>query len=220
MRLPRLVLASASPRRTEILTRLGIAHEVFPASIDETERPGEAPLPHVERLAVEKADAVALVRPDRWVLAGDTVVILDGKVLGKPRDQAHAVEILMGLSGREHHVASALALRAPREQGKGLWSGVEVTSVTFRAFDRGLAEGYAATGEPLDKAGAYGIQGAGAALVEKVEGDYSGVVGLPVSLLVRLMGKAGIPYRFSVPDPITRTRSPARSSEPPGGARP
>lgn len=201
----RLVLASASPRRSAILQALGIDHEAHPARVDESVLPGEAAGSHAERLARAKAAAVAGLVPDRWVLGGDTVVVLDGRILGKPRDEAEAVEMLLRLQGRDHRVVSALALvvprsgagRTPGSAGPQIVSGLEATRVRFRSFDRTTAEAYAATGEPMDKAGGYGIQGRGAALVEEVEGDYSGVVGLPVSLLVRLLEEAGRPYRFS-----------------------
>jgi len=188
-----LILASASPRRSEILTVLGIDHETHPARVDESVLPDEGPEEHAERLARAKAAAVAGLLPGRRVLAGDTVVVVDGRILGKPRDEAHAADMLMELQGRGHQVVSSLAL----VDGDGrVFSGVQVTRVRFRSFDRETAEAYVATGEPMDKAGAYGIQGKGAALVEAVEGDYSGVVGLPVPLLVRLLDREGRPYRF------------------------
>jgi septum formation protein len=188
-----LVLASASPRRAEILENLGLPTEVHPARVDESVLPGEEAEEHAERLARAKAAAVAGLAPGRWVLAGDTVVVVDDRILGKPRDEDHAVEMLMALQGRAHRVVSALALVEPGGQVR---SGVQSTTVRFRTFGRSEAAAYAATGEPMDKAGAYGIQGLGAVLVEGVEGDYSGVVGLPVPLLVRLLDEAGRPYRF------------------------
>jgi septum formation protein len=201
-----LVLASASPRRTEILRTLGLDHEVHPARVDEVLLEGEGPRGHAERLAREKAEAVASKRPDAWVLAGDTVVTLEGVVLGKPRDREDAVEMLLRLAGREHDVVSGLALARPRtgsadaspeSQDEGrILSGVQVTRVRFRSFDAATARAYADTDEPLDKAGAYAIQGRGAVLVEGIMGDYSGVVGLPVPLLVRLLDRAGRPFRF------------------------
>ena len=207
-----IVLASASPRRSEILSMLGIPHRVSAADVDESPFPAEDPLAHVERLARAKAEVVAARHPGEWVLAGDTVVVVDGEVLGKPVDGTEAVRMLLRLQGRGHQVASGLALILPPERWAGvrppppggfpgygsprILSGVEVTGVRFRSFGRGTAEGYAATGEPLDKAGAYGIQGLGSVLVEGIEGDYSNVVGLPVPLLVRLLEMGGRPYRF------------------------
>ncbi len=199
-----LILASGSPRRSEILDALGIDHQVHPAAVDEVSLAGERPEDHAERLARAKAAAVSGLHPGRWVLAGDTVVVVDGDLLGKPRDRDEAVGMLLTLQGRMHRVVSALALVRPAglENGDGgdgrLFSGTEITEVRFRPFERGFAEAYVDTGEPLDKAGAYGIQGKGAVLVEGIRGDYSGVVGLPVSLLVRLMEDAGRPYRFEV----------------------
>ncbi len=188
-----LVLASASPRRSEILGTLGIRHQTQPAHIDESLLPDESPATYAERLSRGKAAAVAGLRPGEWILAGDTVVALGSRVLGKPRDADEAVRMLLDLRGRTHRVLSALALVEP---GDRIRSGVQVTRVTFRAFDEDFARAYAATDEPMDKAGAYGIQGKGAALVEEISGDYSGVVGLPVPLLLRLLAEAGRPYRF------------------------
>jgi septum formation protein len=167
---------------------------VDPADIPEDVLPGEEPGPHVERLAREKAAAVSARHPGALVLAGDTVVVTGGEILGKPIDQEHAVEMLLSLSGREHEVVSGLALAGP-EAGE-LSSIHETARVTFRALTRADALAYVATGEPLDKAGAYGIQGMGGALVTRVEGDYYGVVGLPFSGLVRLLEGAGWGYRF------------------------
>jgi len=194
-----IVLASASPRRSEILSTLGIPHRVSPADVDETPFPAEDPVAHVERLARAKAEAAAVLHPREWILAGDTVVAVDGEVLGKPVDRAEAVTMLLRLQGRGHQVASGLALVLPSEGRDGahrILGGVEITQVRFRSFGPATAEAYAATGEPLDKAGAYGIQGLGSILVEGIQGDYSNVVGLPVPLLVRLLEMGGRPYRF------------------------
>jgi septum formation protein len=188
-----LVLASASPRRAEILETLGLPTEVYPARVDESVLPGEEAEEHAERLARAKAAAVAGLLSGRWVLAGDTVVVVDDRILGKPRDEGHAVEMLLALQGRTHRVISALALVDPAGRVR---SGAQSTEVRFRPFDEAFARGYVATGEPMDKAGAYGIQGLGSVLVEGVEGDWSGVVGLPVPLLVDLLEQAGRPYRF------------------------
>jgi len=198
---PELVLASRSPRRAEYLRMLGIDFAVQVADIDESWLEGESPGDHVERLAREKAATVSrllsdLDRPEgetAHVLAGDTVVVLDGDILGKPADEADAAEMLLRLAGRTHEVASGLALLTPDGQ---VHSGVSRTEVHFRALDRPTAEAYAATGEPLDKAGAYGIQGQGASLVEAIRGDYYTVVGLPVPLMLRLFHEAGWDYRF------------------------
>lgn len=190
-----LILASASPRRAEILTTLGIGFRVHPSEVDETILPGELPRLHAERVARTKAEAVAALFPGEWVLAGDTVVGLDDEILGKPRDTAHAVEMLLCLQGRVHQVVTALTLIRPATP-PAIHSGAQVTSVAFRPFDRPFAEEYVRTGEPLDKAGAYGIQGRGSVLVTGIVGDYSGVVGLSVPLLMRLLEEAGAPYGF------------------------
>lgn len=196
-----LVLASGSPRRADILRTLGIPFRVDVSSLPEEVLPGEAPAPHARRLAVEKAASVSLRHPGALVLGGDTVVAVDGEILGKPADAGDAVSMLLRLSGRSHTVASGLALV---RDGREVASGVSVTRVEFRSFDRAIAERYVATGEPMDKAGAYGIQEMGAALVRRVDGDHSGVVGLPVSLLVELLERAGEPYRFpSLPEGAT-----------------
>jgi len=195
-----LLLASASPRRSQILQGLGLAHTVVPAGVEETPFPGEEPFLHVERLARLKAAQGAEGHPEAWVLAGDTIVVLDGQILGKPRDEAEAEAMLLRLQGRVHRVLSALALSAPRGDAAGLEpsliSGVSVTAVRFRPFDPTTARAYVETGEPMDKAGAYGIQGLGATLVEEISGDHSGVVGLPISLLLRLLDQGGRPYHF------------------------
>ena len=171
----------------------------MPAGVDESLRAGELPETHADRLARAKALEVARARPDSWVLGGDTVVTRHGEILGKPRDAEDAVEILLKLQGGVHQVVSGLCLVPPRPGSSGerrIHSGVTVTSVRMRSFDRETARAYTETGEPLGKAGAYAIQGLGSALVEGVDGDYFGVVGLPVSLLIRLLEEVGRPYRF------------------------
>jgi septum formation protein len=190
---PPLVLASASPRRAAILQMLGLAHEVLATHIPEEFDPRETPDGHVERLAREKALTGARSRPDALVLGGDTVVVLDGVVLGKPAGPEDAVAMLLRLSGRRHVVHSGLALAEP---GGVVHLAVDRTGVVFRPFDEAEARAYVATGEPLDKAGAYGIQGMGAALVSEIEGDYYTVVGLPVAALLSLLQRAGWGYTF------------------------
>jgi septum formation protein len=190
---PPLVLASASPRRAEILRILGLDFSVEGTGVDEALLEGESADEHVLRLAREKARAVSGLRGDALVLAGDTVVVLDGKVLGKPGSESEAVSMLLELRGREHEVLTGLALATPDGD---VGAGVQRTRVTFRDFGPESARAYVATGEPMDKAGAYGIQGAGAALVARLDGDYFNVVGLPVPLLLDLLGRAGFEYRF------------------------
>lgn len=183
-----LVLASASPRRRELLGLLGIAIEVRPAHIAEVRAPGEAPDAYVIRLAREKAAAVA----GDWVLAADTTVALDGELLEKPVDAADALRMLRALQGRTHHVFTAVALRSPH----GLAHALDASRVTFRPASDDELAAYVATGEPMDKAGAYGIQGLGSVLVERLEGDFYGVMGLPLRLVTRLLAEAGRPWRF------------------------
>ena len=190
---PRLVLASTSPRRTAILDMLGIPHEVLPGSVPEDYQADETPQAHVERLARAKALRGAAERSGCLVVAGDTVVVLGDGVLGKPADAEDAVRMLLRLSGRTHSVHTGLALAEPNG---ALHSLVSTTEVAFRAFDRELAQAYVRTGEPMDKAGAYGIQGRGAALVSGIEGDYYTVVGLSVTGLMTLLERAGLVYRF------------------------
>ncbi len=203
MKAPALVLASASPRRSELLRQVGLSHEVLPAHVDETPGARETPAGHVERLAREKARAVATLRPDALVLAGDTVVVHDGRILGKPAHGDEAVAMLMALSGREHQVLSGLALAVPGRPA-ALHSRVDATDVRFRRFDQAEARAYVATGEPMDKAGAYGIQGRGGALVTGITGDYTTVVGLPISGLVELLHAAGWTLRAGELHPRVR----------------
>ena len=188
-----LILASASPRRAELLSRLGLTFEVIPAHIPEEWTEGETPESHAERLSVSKARAVAELRPGALVIGGDTIVVLNRVVLGKPRDEDEAVAMLTSLAGRTHRVVSGLALIFP---GGGVRSGSLSTEVTFRPFGEGVAREYARTGEPLDKAGAYGIQGLGSALVEEIRGDYHTVMGLPLPLLLDLLAEGGYGYEF------------------------
>ena len=193
MSTPRLVLASASPRRRQLLEQLGLSVEVRPSDVDESALPGERPGAHVERLARAKVEAVAARETNALVIGGDTVVVLDGEILTKPADADDALAMLLRLQGREHRVETGVAVAA---SGGGLVSAVVSAAVRFRPFDRSLAEAYVATGEPADKAGAYGIQGYGSALVEEVRGDYYAVMGLPVSRVVLLLEELGYRYAF------------------------
>ena len=190
---PALLLASRSPRRRHLLEMLGIPHEVDPVEIDEQPRPGEDPGHYAVRLAQEKARAGSAKHPDRWVLGADTVVVLDGAIIGKPESPAHAEEMLLRLAGQRHRVISAIALA----RGDEVLEACDETSVWMRSMSRDTARAYVETGEPLDKAGSYGIQGLGAVLVERIEGDYFSVMGLPVRLVADLMATAGIPYNFT-----------------------
>ncbi|MBR9988738.1 MAG: septum formation inhibitor Maf [Gemmatimonadetes bacterium] len=189
---PRIILASQSPRRADLLRMLGLTFETMPADIDESYHAGEQPAPHAERLARGKAQEIAARERGAIVIGSDTVVIVDDELLGKPRDQAQAVAMLMRLQGREHEVATGIAVAADGI----LRSGVERVRVRFRPFGEDLAEAYVATGEPMDKAGAYGIQGFGATLVERIEGDYFAVMGLPICRMIGLLESVGLLYDF------------------------
>lgn len=193
MNSPRLVLASASPRRRQLLEQLGLSVTVRPSDVDESALPGEQPGDHVERLARAKVAAVAATETNALVIGGDTVVVLDGEILTKPADADDAVAMLLRLQGREHRVDTGVAVAASR--GRTV-SALVSAAVRFRPFDRSLAEAYVATGEPADKAGAYGIQGYGSVLVEEVRGDYYAVMGLPVARVVALLEELGYRYAF------------------------
>jgi septum formation protein len=189
-RRPRVILASQSPRRRELLALIGVPHEVKPADIDERYLPGESPRAHAERLAREKTHAIH--EPEAVVIGSDTIVVVDGDVLGKPVDEADAEKMLGRLSGRTHTVITAVAVAW---QGR-TESAVEEVEVTFHPLTHAAIVAYIATREPMDKAGAYGIQGFGATIVSRVNGDYFAVMGLPLQLLVRLLGRLGVRYAF------------------------
>lgn len=188
----RVILASQSPRRRELLALVGIDHEVRPADVDETPYPGELPAPHAERLARAKAVALGDAHPDALVIAADTIVVVDGDILGKPRDASHARAMLARLGGRAHRVVTAVALA----RAGTVAAEVEEVEVRFRALTAGEIAAYVATGEPMDKAGAYGIQGYGATIVERIDGDYFAVMGLPLVRVVRLARELGAGYAF------------------------
>ena len=184
----RLTLASASPRRKQLLEMLGIIADVRPSHLEELRAAGESPVAYVERLARDKARSI----PGDLVLGADTTVLLGGALLEKPVDAADALRMLRQLQGQTHEVITSVALVA---RGT-LYQATDVTRVTFRAADDAMLAAYIATGEPMDKAGAYGIQGYGAALVERIEGDFFGVMGLPLRLVLRLLEEAGERYEF------------------------
>jgi septum formation protein len=201
--MPTLVLASSSPRRREILARLGLEVTVIAPDADEARRPGETPADFVRRAAREKALAVArglgAAPPGGgvWVIAADTEVVIGDETLGKPRDVRHAEAMLRDLSGREHLVMTGwVVLDAASEVER---SGVEVTRVWFKALRPAEVEAYARSGEGLDKAGAYGIQGLGCFLVEHIEGNYENVVGLPACALVEALEDIGAIPVFPLP---------------------
>lgn len=190
---PFLCLASASPRRRELLEQIGVPHIVHPADLDESHLAGESPANYVERLARAKAEAVwrqrrAVGAPDLPVLGADTTVTIDGRVLGKPVDEAALLAMFERLSGREHEVWSGVALASVA----GIASSRSCTRVKFRIVETAEVRRYWATGEPADKAGGYAIQGYGAVFVEGIAGSYSGVVGLPLAETARLLVAAGL----------------------------
>ena len=222
-RRPSVVLASQSPRRRDLLDLVGIAHTVRPADVDEAVRGGETPATYVERLAREKAHAVARqiaaeaaahataatratrapARPHcTLVVAADTTVVVEGEILGKPADADEARAMLRRLSGRTHEVFTGMAVvRAADEasvagDGAREAAGVERVAVTVRTLDDAAIDAYVATGEPMDKAGAYGIQGMGATIVARIHGDYFAVMGLSLQRLVTLFGALGVTYGF------------------------
>jgi septum formation protein len=192
-----LVLASASPRRLELLARVGLDPEVLPADVDESVQAGESPEGYVERVARAKAAAVASQRPDALVLAADTAVVLDGKILGKPRDRNHALAMLTRLSGRTHEVLTSVVVHA----GDRVRHSTERAAVTMTLLGAAELDWYVGTGEPFDKAGGYGLQGSAAAFVERVEGDPTTIIGLPLRTTISLLAQAGLrwpPYRSAV----------------------
>lgn len=188
-----VILASSSPRRRELLTLIGISHEVRPADINESILPGEIPVEHAERLARAKALTIAERNPSAVVIGSDTIVVIDGEILGKPVDEGDAHRMLRMLSGREHTVVTSVAVALKGE----VVSSVEKVQVTFREISDSEILDYIATREPMDKAGSYGIQGFGATIIRKVDGDFFAVMGLSLVRLVDLLEQQGIRYSFS-----------------------
>lgn len=184
-----LILASTSPRRKALLEMLGFDLVIRPSHIPEVRAPGELPVAYSTRLAREKAARVS----GDLVLGADTIVVLDEEILEKPENEDHALEILRQLQGRTHEVVTTVALRYAGETRVA----TDITRVTFRPVADAVLRQYIATGEPMDKAGAYGIQGYGATLIERVEGDPFGVMGLPVRLVLALLEEAGFAYTFT-----------------------
>lgn len=176
-----LVLASGSPRRRDLLTEIGARFEIVLRPIDERCRPDEAPRAYARRMAVEKAQAVRAARPGTWLLAADTVVEIDDHILGKPEDAIEARSMLSRLSGRVHRVLTAVTLVGPDETAH--LDEVVTSQVRFRPMSAQEIDAYVDTGEPLDKAGAYAVQGLGGQFVESVDGSYSAVVGLPMEVV-------------------------------------
>jgi len=183
-----LILASASPRRQDLLREAGIRFDVHPAHIDESRAAGESPLQYACRVAREKALAVARDFPHRYVLGADTIVTLDNEVLGKPRDAEDAARMLRLLSNREHEVTTAVSLVLP---STSLDTRYLTTRVRFRKIDEAEIHAYVACGEPMDKAGAYAIQGGAQRWTVGIDGDYSNVVGLPLSMVTEMLREGG-----------------------------
>ena len=185
---PHIILASASPRRADLLDQIGVRYLIRPVDVDERVYVDESPEHYVQRIAAEKSHHDQQISHGEMpVLGADTAVVIDGEILGKPRDRNHALVMLERLAGRTHHVLSAVSLRGDKH-----WQALSVTRVTFCPIETGELEDYWATGEPLDKAGGYAIQGLGALFVARIEGSFSGVVGLPLFETARLLRLAGV----------------------------
>jgi nucleoside triphosphate pyrophosphatase len=193
-----LVLASASPRRQELLRNAGISFVAQPTNIPEVPQPGEAPRAFAERMAREKAQVVFRQRPQEFILGADTIVVVDAEILGKPRDSADAARMLRMLSGRKHQVTTGVCLlglqRGYENQNAGFEDiRSETTIVTVEALSDDVIRAYILTGEPMDKAGAYAIQGRASRWIPHIEGDYFNVVGLPVALVWEMLREHGVP---------------------------
>lgn len=188
------ILASSSPRRIELLDQFGLEFKSIPADIDETAAADEKPADFVLRMACDKANYVAARNPGTLVIGADTVITVDGEtILGKPKDRNEALSILQQLAGNSHHVMTGVCLSRP-DKNLSI-THVETTRVTFVRATDDLLRAYIATGEPMDKAGAYGIQGRGTVLIQKIDGSCSNVIGLPVSVILQLL----MEYRIITP---------------------
>ncbi len=197
----KLILASASPRRRELLAGVGLTFEVIPSAVEEIRESGETVSEYVSRLSLEKAREVARRHANAWIIGADTVVHIDGVILEKPRDEAEAREMLERISGREHTVYSGLTLY--RDDPRYSQTATVQTRVRMISLEPGQIAWYVQTGEPLDKAGAYAVQGVGGMFIETIDGNYTNVVGLPLSTLLVMMQRAGI-------DPLGATAAPVR----------
>lgn len=186
IKVERFILASGSPRRKELLRLIGLKFDVVSPSVDESVKKGESPKEHAYRLAKEKAIKVAENYPDSWVIAADTIVVIDGEILGKPRSEDEAFEMFKKISGREHTVITAFCIV---KQGKSLYQGHAESKVEIASLTDDEIRWYVSTGEPLDKAGAYGAQGIGAMFIKSIKGSYTNVVGLPLAELIDAMKK-------------------------------
>ena len=186
----RFILASSSPRRRELLASIGLEFDVIPSNVPEEHQPGEAPEEYVARLSREKANAIARQHEDRWVIAADTTVMLGEQLLEKPSDAADAARMLASISGTTHVVYTGITLES---HGRGYGeTRVAETEVRMLPLSAGDIEWYVATGEPLDKAGAYAAQGSGGMFIDSIHGSYTNVVGLPLALLFQMLRKAGL----------------------------
>jgi septum formation protein len=191
-----LILASASPRRRELLEQAGVAFSVIPSNADEQVLTAEAPEDYALRVAKAKAQDVANKHPAHWVLGADTIVVVDDLILGKPKDTADGQRMLRLLSGRRHQVMTAFVLTAAN--GQEYKRQIVTTTVIFKSLTDEQIQEYLATGEPFDKAGAYAVQGIGAALVEKVEGSYTNVVGLPIDEVLEALRSAELYHKKEI----------------------
>ncbi|HMS83654.1 MAG TPA: Maf family protein [Nitrospira sp.] len=191
-----LILASSSPRRHELLALLGLAFEVYPSDFHEHPVAGSSPLEQVKYFSLEKARSAAKVHPQAYVLGSDTVIDLDGHTLGKPRDLADARGMLSRLAGRAHHVHTAVALMNSEQHHEMV--EVSTAAVRMRADVEDIYQRYLASGESLGKAGSYAIQGLGGELVERIDGDYTTVVGLPLKLVAYLLQAVGYPISVDI----------------------
>jgi septum formation protein len=184
-----LILASASPRRYELLKQVGLDFDVIPSRIEEDYIKGESPREHVLRLAGVKAVDVGNQHPDRWVIAADTIVYIDHSILGKPKGREEAKKMLRLLSGKEHQVLTGFSVKHVK-QGKGDWEAVQ-TVVKVKRLTQSEIDWYIQTGEPFDKAGGYAIQGIGSFMIESIKGSYTNVVGLPICELIQMLSRLG-----------------------------
>ena len=186
----RFILASSSPRRRELLTSIGLPFDVVPSHIPEEHQPGEAPEEYVARLSREKANAIATAHPSRWVIAADTTVLLGDQLLEKPSGKADAIRMLSLIAGQTHIVYTGVTLQNVGRQVRE--TRVAESEVRMLPLSRSDVEWYVDTGEPLDKAGAYAVQGIGGMFIESIHGSYTNVVGLPLAMLFQMMRKVGI----------------------------
>ncbi|MBK5260610.1 MAG: septum formation inhibitor Maf [Thermoanaerobaculia bacterium] len=194
----KVILASSSPRRRELLASIGVEFDVIPSNVPEEHQPGEAPEEYVARLSRDKAQAIATRHRERWVIAADTTVLYGDQLLEKPKDDADAARMLATIAGKTHIVYTGITLQN-EERGYGE-TRVAESEVRMLPLSTSDIEWYVATGEPLDKAGAYAVQGIGSMFIDSIHGSFTNVVGLPLALLFQMMRKAGI-------DPLARERS-------------